>query len=65
MQVLGPNGEGFLKSVIAIAGGEAHNVAVTSDGKVWTWGVLGNDKLSRRWLTAFRTGSRQFSCCIR
>src|ERR1019366_3238238 len=34
------NGVGHLSTVIAIAGGEAHNVAVTVDGKVWQWGQL-------------------------
>jgi formylglycine-generating enzyme required for sulfatase activity len=40
VQVLGPGGVGTLNSVIAIAGGEVFNVAVTSDGNVWSWGIL-------------------------
>jgi alpha-tubulin suppressor-like RCC1 family protein len=46
VQVLGPDGVGRLSSVIAIAGGETHNVAVTADGDVWMWGVLEGGKRS-------------------
>jgi alpha-tubulin suppressor-like RCC1 family protein len=46
VQVLGPEGKGHLGSVIAIAGGEAHNVAVTADGKVWQWGQLSGGRRS-------------------
>lgn len=37
-QVLGPDGVGRLASVQAIAGGEHHNVALDTNGEVWTWG---------------------------
>ena len=37
-QVLGLNGVGHLSSIQAIAGGERHNVALDTDGNVWTWG---------------------------
>jgi alpha-tubulin suppressor-like RCC1 family protein len=37
-QVLGPGGIGHLNSIKAIAGGEHHNVALDSNGDVWTWG---------------------------
>ncbi len=47
VQVLGPNGVGHLSSVIAIAGGEVFNVAVTADGKVWQWGLLQTAKGDR------------------
>ena len=38
VQVRGPGGEGFLTDVIAIAGGEEHNLALKRDGRVWAWG---------------------------
>ncbi len=38
-QVLGENGVGHLTSIVAIAGGERHNVALDSSGHVWTWGM--------------------------
>ena len=38
IQVLGPNGVGVLTGMVAIAGGERHNVALDSSGNVWTWG---------------------------
>ena len=34
MQVLGPNGVGFLTSIQAIVGGERHNVALDFTGEV-------------------------------
>ena len=37
-QVLGPGGVGHLTSIMAIAGGERHNVALDVHGDVWTWG---------------------------
>jgi YD repeat-containing protein len=37
-QVLGPGGIGHFNSIVAIAGGERHNVALDSNGEVWTWG---------------------------
>jgi uncharacterized repeat protein (TIGR02543 family) len=39
LQVLGPNGEGHLTGIIAIMGGEMHNLALKSDGTVWAWGM--------------------------
>ena len=46
-EVHGPGDVGFLNSVKAIMGGEVHNVALTTDGRVFDWGanafgVLGN-----------------------
>jgi alpha-tubulin suppressor-like RCC1 family protein len=37
-RVLGPGGIGHLTSILAVAGGERHAVALDSDGAVWTWG---------------------------
>ena len=37
-QVLGQDGVGHLNSIAAIAGGEHHNVALDTNGEVWTWG---------------------------
>lgn len=38
-EVHGPGDVGFFNSVTAIMGGEAHNVALKSDGTVWAWGI--------------------------
>ena len=38
VQVLGPRGVGVLTGMVAIAGGERHNVALDANGNVWTWG---------------------------
>jgi len=38
VEVHGPGNVDYLHSVSAIMGGEVHNVAVKSDGTVWTWG---------------------------
>jgi alpha-tubulin suppressor-like RCC1 family protein len=37
-EVHGAGDVGFLNSVTAIMGGEVHNVALKSDGTVWSWG---------------------------
>jgi alpha-tubulin suppressor-like RCC1 family protein len=44
VQVLSPDGKSKLEHVIDIAGGEAFNVAVTSDGNVYQWGILPGGK---------------------
>ncbi len=44
-QVLGPGGEGHLQDVVQIEGGEAHSVALKSDGTVWSWGWNANGRL--------------------
>ena len=46
--VSGVDGNGYLNNAMAIAGGGCHSVALTSDGKVLTWGLnfrgqLGNN----------------------
>jgi alpha-tubulin suppressor-like RCC1 family protein len=38
VQVVGPNGQGVLTGVIAIAAGGFHSLAFKSDGTVWAWG---------------------------
>src|SRR5438045_2328744 len=38
IQVHGPGNVGFLSSITAIMGCEAHNFALKSDGTVWAWG---------------------------
>ena len=38
LQVKGANGEGYLKDVVAVGGGENHSFAVKSDGSLWSWG---------------------------
>jgi alpha-tubulin suppressor-like RCC1 family protein len=38
MEVHGAGNVDYLHSVTAIMGGEVHNVALKSDGTVWTWG---------------------------
>ena len=39
VQVLGPNGTGFLQDVISVTTGDNYCVAVKSNGTVWAWGV--------------------------
>jgi alpha-tubulin suppressor-like RCC1 family protein len=53
VQVLGPNGVGFLTNVVAVAGGQNHSLALKSDGTLWTWGYnaqgqLGDNTVTRR-----------------
>lgn len=38
VRVFGPNGNGFLNSIVAIAGGESHSLAIYFDGTVYAWG---------------------------
>lgn len=38
VQVVGPNGAGYLSDVVAIAAGSTHSLAVKQDGTVWAWG---------------------------
>ncbi|CDE14898.1 putative uncharacterized protein [Clostridium sp. CAG:470] len=37
-QVKGPNGEGYLKDIIAITAGNLSSYALTKEGKVYSWG---------------------------
>jgi alpha-tubulin suppressor-like RCC1 family protein len=45
VQVKGPGGAGNLKNIVAIAAGDAHNLAVKSDGTVWAWGYNASGQL--------------------
>jgi alpha-tubulin suppressor-like RCC1 family protein len=45
VEVHGSGDIDFLHSISAIMGGEAHNVALKSDGTVWTWGYNGMGQL--------------------
>jgi len=42
VQVKGPNGDGYLTGVVAVAAGENHSLALRYDGTVWAWGL--NDR---------------------
>ncbi|MDY0170631.1 MAG: glycosyl hydrolase family 28 protein [Thermoguttaceae bacterium] len=43
--VVGPDGNGALDSVSAVAAGYYHTVALRQDGSVWTWGYNGTGQL--------------------
>jgi alpha-tubulin suppressor-like RCC1 family protein len=45
VEVLGSGGVGYLTGVVSIAAGEAHSLAVKSDGTVWAWGNNQNGQL--------------------
>ena len=38
VQVLGPGGVGFLRHIVALAGGNRHSLALSADGRVYAWG---------------------------
>src|SRR5215471_1528770 len=45
LRVHGSGNVGYLNSIIAISAGESHNMALRSDGTVWTWGWNGLGQL--------------------
>lgn len=45
VQVLGPNGVGFLTNIIAIAAGYNFSYALRNDGTVWSWGTNADGQL--------------------
>jgi alpha-tubulin suppressor-like RCC1 family protein len=45
VRVHGPNDAGFLHSVMAVMGGESHNIALKADSTVWCWGWNGMGQL--------------------
>ncbi|MDR0334395.1 MAG: hypothetical protein LBH69_00710, partial [Methanomassiliicoccaceae archaeon] len=45
VQVLGPDGDGYLTGVIAVTGGATHSLALKSDGTVWAWGENSHGQL--------------------
>ena len=38
IQVMGPNGQGWLTNVVQISAGGSHALALKADGTVWAWG---------------------------
>ncbi len=66
LQVLGPNGTGYLTDLAAIMGGELHNFALKQDGTVWAWGMnyfgqLGDGSADWGYLTDMSTTPVQVS----
>lgn len=45
VQVLGENGEGYLKDIVYIAAGTNYSAAIGKNGEVWTWGLNTNGQL--------------------
>lgn len=39
VEVEGPGGAGYLSGIVAVMGGESHNLALRNDGTVWAWGM--------------------------
>jgi alpha-tubulin suppressor-like RCC1 family protein len=50
VQVVGPNGTGFLSGVSAIAARGYFSMALKSDGTVWAWGANGNGELGQNFI---------------
>lgn len=50
--VIAPDGDGWLKDIQQVAGGEYHSVALRQDGTVWAWGYNATGQLGNGSRTA-------------
>jgi alpha-tubulin suppressor-like RCC1 family protein len=55
VQVLGPEGSGYLTNITAISAGSSHSMALKDDGTVWVWGYNDYGRLGDNTTTNRRT----------